>query len=57
MLGSEILVAPVLEKGARSRNVVFPEGSWRGPDGTLYEGGQTLTVPAPLDVLPYFERI
>ncbi len=33
MLGSALLVAPVTEKGARTRDVLLPEGSW------LYIGG------------------
>jgi len=57
MLGSDVLVAPVLVQGAVTRDVVLPAGSWRYVDGTVYEGGRTVTVPAPLDVLPYFELV
>jgi len=57
MLGSDILVAPVLEKGAVTRRVILPEGRWRSADGTIYDGGQTITAAAPLNVLPYFERV
>lgn len=58
LLGEDILVAPVLEQGATSRDVVLPAGSWvDGNDGTVYSGNQTLKdYPAPLDVLPYFIR-
>lgn len=56
MLGSDTLVAPVLEKGARTRNVLLPEGEWVYADGSVYAGGQTVTVPAPLDILPYFVK-
>lgn len=57
MLGEKYLVAPVLEKGATSRKVVFPQGKWRDmTDGTLYEGGTEQTVPAPIEKLPYFEK-
>ncbi len=54
MLGDRLLVAPVLEKGADTRCVRLPKGSWRYVDGTCYEGGRTVTVPAGLDTLPYF---
>lgn len=54
MLGTDILVAPVLEKGQTSRDVVLPEGTWTYCDGVVYEGGGTVTVPAPIEVLPYF---
>ncbi|MCM1520882.1 MAG: DUF5110 domain-containing protein [Lachnoclostridium sp.] len=56
--GHDLLVAPVLEKGAASRKVVFPEGQWidyRNPS-VRYEGNTTVDYPAPLDVLPMFVR-
>lgn len=57
LLGSDILVCPVITKGAVSRIVVLPKGKWRYCDGTEYEGGKEIEVPAPLSVLPYFEKI
>ena len=57
MLGSGLLVAPVLEKGARAREVAFPEGTWRGMDGREYAGLTRQTVSAPLDTLPWFMRV
>jgi alpha-glucosidase (family GH31 glycosyl hydrolase) len=54
MLGSDILVAPVLEKGKTTRTVYFPDGTWRSPDGTVYTGGGTQEVSAPLEYLPFF---
>lgn len=56
MLGSEILVAPVFEKGQTVRRVVLPEGKWIYADGQEYMGGRTVDVPAPIEVLPYFVR-
>ena len=58
MLGDRYLVAPVLKKGARTRKVILPEGSdWLYvPENKPYAAGKA-EVPAPLDVLPYFERI
>jgi len=57
MLGDEILVTPVLEKGARSRRVVFPEGKWKGDDGSTITGGKTIEIEVPLERLPYFRRM
>lgn len=57
LFGDDLLVAPVLTKGATERTVTLPRGTWRAEDGTLYEGGASYTVSAPLDRLPYFCRI
>ena len=58
MFGAKYLVAPVMELGARSRSVYLPEGQWRNVDtGEVLQGGQRVTVPAPLEVIPVFEKI
>lgn len=55
MLGDKVLVAPVLNKGARTKTVVLPEGCWQYMvSKEIYQGGQTVKVKAPLAVLPYF---
>ena len=54
MLGDSVLVAPVVEKNAFTRNVILPDGTWRYLDGTEYTGPSEAVVDAPLDVLPYF---
>ena len=56
MLGRDMLVAPVVDKGYGTMNVVLPEGAWRADDGTLYEGGRSVTIDTPLERLPYFIR-
>lgn len=56
--GDEVLVAPVMQKGARSREVVFPAGEWIdffNPQ-KRYPGGSTAKVDAPLDKLPLFVK-
>ena len=56
MLGDKYLVAPVLEKGATEREVVFPEGKWIDiDDGKVYKKGKH-KVYAPIDKLPVFEK-
>ena len=58
MFGGDILVAPVLYENAYERNVYLPKGAkWTNAhDGKIYNGGQTVTVDAPLDVIPVFLR-
>lgn len=57
MLGDRYLVAPVVEKGATSRLVSLPKGTWKDEQGKKYKGGKSYTIVAPLDRLPYFEKI
>lgn len=57
VLGTDIIVAPMLAPGEGTRTVVLPKGKWRADDGTVYRGGKTVTVTVPLDRIPYFEKI
>jgi alpha-glucosidase (family GH31 glycosyl hydrolase) len=57
MMGNELLVAPVVEKGVQSRKVVLPPGKWRSDDGQTCVGPAVVEVAAPLARLPYFEKI
>jgi alpha-glucosidase (family GH31 glycosyl hydrolase) len=57
MLGTDILIAPVLEKGALTRKVVFPKGKWRGDDGSIVRGGKTIEINVPLSRLPYYIKV
>ncbi len=58
MFGSKYLVAPVMQPGARSRSVYLPDGKWQDVDtGAVYEGKQTVTVEAPIERMPVFERV
>lgn len=58
MFGPDLLVAPVMEAGAVEREVYLPDGcSWTDANTKqVYEGGQRVTVPAPLDIIPVFVR-
>jgi len=57
LLGDDLLVAPVVVAGAVEREVVMPAGRWLDWfDGTSYEGGGPIVVPAPLGKLPLFLR-
>ena len=56
MFGSEMLVAPVVYADSYEREVYLPKGaSWTSiHDGKIYEGGQSIRVAAPLDIIPVF---
>lgn len=56
--GRDVLVAPVLKQGATEREITFPEGQWvdMANPSEVYQGGQTITYAAPLEVLPMFAR-
>lgn len=56
MLGSAVLVAPMLEKGRSFRNVSLPSGKWKTPEGKYLKGGKTYEFPVALDQLLYFEK-
>ncbi len=58
LFGPEILVAPVLERGARSRKVWLPAGaSWVDAwTGKAVASGKWLDVEAPLDRIPVFRK-
>jgi alpha-glucosidase (family GH31 glycosyl hydrolase) len=57
MLGPDLLVAPVVTKGATQRSVYIPPGCWKRQDNPgTYTGPIEITVDAPLTDLPYFAR-
>ena len=58
MFGPDLLVAPVMEEGARTRTVYLPAGTrWKDAyTGKTYEGGQTVETEAPLDIIPVMMR-
>jgi alpha-D-xyloside xylohydrolase len=58
MLGPDLLVAPVTEQGAVSREVYLPSGgiwveAWYGQE---FQGGQHLKADAPLERIPVYWR-
>lgn len=58
MFGPDLLVAPVLEEGVRSRSVYLPEGaSWCDAwTGRELAGGQWVQADAPLERIPLYLR-
>ncbi|TPW74186.1 glycoside hydrolase family 31 protein [Schumannella soli] len=70
LLGERILVAPVLERGATSRPITLPPGTWQevvraadgheaGPGSTHVagDGGLQISVSVDLDAIPVLRRI
>jgi alpha-D-xyloside xylohydrolase len=58
MFGPALLVNPVTEYGARSRNVYLPAGTgWYDlKTGSFIEGGRSLTADAPYTDIPVYVR-
>ena len=58
MFGMDFCVAPVMEEDVYERSVYLPLGcSWKDVfSGICYEGGQTVTVDAPMDKIPVFVK-
>ncbi|MCQ2521725.1 MAG: family 31 glucosidase [Lachnospiraceae bacterium] len=58
MFGPDLLVSPVMEAGATERKIYLPAGAkWTDAyTKKEYEGGQMITVPAPIDIIPVMIR-
>ena len=57
MFGSDILVAPILERAHEYRTVYFPEGNWyHFQTNEMYSGKSAYVVKIPLGSVPAFVR-
>jgi alpha-D-xyloside xylohydrolase len=58
MFGPAFLVAPVTDQGATTRRVYLPAGAkwYNFWTNERFEGGQAITVSAPIDTIPLFVR-
>ncbi|HWQ05990.1 MAG TPA: TIM-barrel domain-containing protein, partial [Feifaniaceae bacterium] len=57
MLGRSLLVAPVIQEGAKGRSVYLPTGTWRDfYTGEHCSGGRTIELECGLDRIPVFVR-
>lgn len=57
-IGEKLLVAPVLKKGQLTQTVYLPSGMWLyEPTAQVFEGGKSVTVCAPVEILPYFVKM
>ena len=58
MFGAKYLVAPVVHLNEFERDVYLPAGRWKNVNsGEILEGGQTVSVKAPIEEIPVFERL
>jgi alpha-glucosidase len=56
LFGSDLLVAPIVEKGARTKTVVLPKGEWIDWYTGRTASSRKLEVDAPLGQVPIFAR-
>ena len=57
LFGRNLLIAPVVEKGATSRQVYLPRGRWYDFwSNELLEGGRDITREVSLDIIPIYVR-
>ena len=58
LFGPDLYVAPVMEDHGTEREVYLPAGtaSFNAWTGEKYEGGQNVTVAAPMDTIPVFVK-
>lgn len=57
MLGDGLLIAPVVEEGARGRSVYLPPGVWFHVfTGARHEGGGRVPIDAPIGTPPVLSR-
>lgn len=57
LLGPDLLVAPILRRGAKARSVYLPRGQWFNFwTGEMHDGLQHVVAHAELDTLPLFVR-
>ena len=58
MFGDRFLVAPILHLNEWKREVYLPAGKWKlTSTDEVCEGGRTVSVDAPIDYMPVFERM
>ena len=57
VLGDNIIVAPVVIKGALKRKVVLPKGKWRDDKGKMVRGNKTIEINVPLGRLPFYTKV
>lgn len=58
LFGPDVLVVPITDPGCRSVKVYLPKGaSWTNAwSGEQFQGGQWITVDAPIEQIPLFAR-
>lgn len=58
MFGDKYLVAPIFALDCFERSVYLPEGKWKlTSTGEVFDGAKPVTVKAPIEYSPVFERV
>lgn len=57
LLGNDILIAPMLQGGDASRQILIPPGRWKNNDGKILEGPVKIHQSVPIDILPVFRKM
>lgn len=58
MFGAKYLAAPIFQLNQFRREVYLPSGQWKlTSTGEVFEGKKTVTVEAPVEYMPVFERL
>ena len=59
LIGDDVLVAPILEENATTRDIYLPAGEWKDKvRGNTHQGKQTLHgYKIDLEEIAYFERV
>ena len=66
LIGNDLLIAPIIQKGGNGRAVSFPKGKWLRVQlpgakvihqACIFNGGMSTYVDAELDDMPVFQRI
>ncbi len=57
LFGDNLLVAPILKKGRRKREVYLPQGKWYSFCGKhVFEGGKIHEIDVPIEMTPIFVK-
>jgi len=57
MYGYKYLCAPILYPGQKKRKVYLPKGKWKAFQAEQeYEGGNTVDVDCPIEMIPVFVK-
>uniref|UniRef100_UPI003218049E glycoside hydrolase family 31 protein n=1 Tax=uncultured Draconibacterium sp. TaxID=1573823 RepID=UPI003218049E len=57
LIGENLLVAPIVEKGITEHKVYLPEGKWKAFNGKVYRGNKEIIIPVTINDIPFFEKM
>lgn len=57
LLGDNIIVAPVIEKGIATRSILIPKGKWKSAAGKIIKGPRIIEIEVGINDLPVFVKV